>query len=42
MCYQVVERHTACRCLYYKLFMDPCELYGVYGHYAQERIVLVG
>ncbi|KAF1954538.1 hypothetical protein CC80DRAFT_493686 [Byssothecium circinans] len=42
MCYQVVERYSACRCLYYKHAIDPCAVYGQSGHRVQEKTVLVG
>jgi len=42
MCYQVVERHSVCRCLHYRHAVDPCSAYGQRGHYVQEKTVLVG
>jgi hypothetical protein len=42
MCYQVVERYSVCRCLYYKHAIDPCAAHGQRGHIAQEKTVLVG
>ncbi|CAI6339465.1 unnamed protein product [Periconia digitata] len=42
MCYQVVERYSVCRCLYYKHAVDPCAAYGQSGHTVQEKTVLVG
>ncbi|KAF1914182.1 hypothetical protein BDU57DRAFT_500280 [Ampelomyces quisqualis] len=42
MCYQVVERYSVCRCLYYKHAIDPCSAYGQRGHTVQEKTVLVG
>ncbi|OCK85854.1 hypothetical protein K432DRAFT_285849 [Lepidopterella palustris CBS 459.81] len=42
MCYQVVERYSVCRCLYYKHAIDPCQAYGQRGHSTQEKTVLVG
>ncbi|KAF2453439.1 hypothetical protein BDY21DRAFT_293030 [Lineolata rhizophorae] len=42
MCYQVVERYAACRCLYYKHGIDRCAGYGQAGHVVQEKTVLVG
>lgn len=42
MCYQLVERYAACKCLYFRHAVDPCERYGQRGHTVQERIVLVG
>jgi hypothetical protein len=42
MCYQLVERYSVCRCLYYRHAIDPCQAYGQYGHMVQEKTVLVG
>jgi hypothetical protein len=42
MCYQVVERYSVCRCLYYKHAIDPCAAHGQRGHQVQEKTVLVG
>ncbi|ORX96350.1 hypothetical protein BCR34DRAFT_497848 [Clohesyomyces aquaticus] len=42
MCYQVVERYSVCRCLYYKHAIDPCGAHGQRGHIVQEKTVLVG
>jgi hypothetical protein len=42
MCYQVVERYSVCRCLYYKHAIDPCPAHGQRGHTVQEKTVLVG
>ncbi|KAF2127971.1 hypothetical protein P153DRAFT_293945 [Dothidotthia symphoricarpi CBS 119687] len=42
MCYQVVERYSVCRCLYYKHAIDPCAGHGHRGHTVQEKTVLVG
>ncbi|XP_014555460.1 hypothetical protein COCVIDRAFT_102401 [Bipolaris victoriae FI3] len=42
MCYQVVERYSVCRCLYYKHAIDPCVAHGQRGHMVQEKTVLVG
>ncbi len=42
MCYQIIERYSVCRCLYYRHSVDPCKAYGQRGHYVQEKIVLVG
>ncbi|PSN67037.1 hypothetical protein BS50DRAFT_600579 [Corynespora cassiicola Philippines] len=42
MCYQVVERYSVCRCLYYKHAIDPCAAHGQRGHSVQEKTVLVG
>ena len=42
MCYQVVERFSVCRCLYYRHSIDPCAAHGQRGHTVQEKTVLVG
>ncbi|PSN71568.1 hypothetical protein BS50DRAFT_570896 [Corynespora cassiicola Philippines] len=42
MCYQVVERYSVCRCLYYKHTIDVCAAHGQRGHVVQEKITLVG
>lgn len=42
MCYQVVERYSVCRCLYYQHAVDPCAAHGQRGHMVQEKTVLVG
>ena len=42
MCYQVVERYSVCRCLYYKHAIGPCAAHGERGHAVQEKTVLVG
>lgn len=42
MCYQVVERFSACGCLYFKHAVDPCVAFGQRGHTVQEKTVLVG
>lgn len=42
MCYQVVERYSVCRCLYYKHAIEPCAAFGQRGHVVQEKTVLVG
>lgn len=42
MCYLVVERYSVCRCLYYQHSVDMCPSYGMQGHGAQEKTVLVG
>jgi hypothetical protein len=42
MCYQVVERYSVCRCLYYKHAIDPCAALGKRGHGIQEKTILVG
>ncbi|PWY77097.1 hypothetical protein BO70DRAFT_430612 [Aspergillus heteromorphus CBS 117.55] len=38
----LVERFSACRCLYFQHAVDPCEAYRQRGHTVQEKIVLVG
>jgi hypothetical protein len=42
MCYQVVERYSVCRCLYYKHAIDHCAAHGERGHATQQKTVLVG
>lgn len=42
MCYQVVERYSVCKCLYYKHAVDQCRAAGQHGHRVQEKTVLVG
>lgn len=42
MCYQVVERYSVCRCLYYRHAVDPCSARAQRGHSVQEKTVLVG
>jgi hypothetical protein len=42
MCYQIVERYSVCRCLYYRHSVDPCQRYGQRGHSTTEKTVLVG
>ncbi|KAJ5496282.1 hypothetical protein N7463_008269 [Penicillium fimorum] len=42
MCYKVVERYSACKCLYFEHSIDPCSAYGQRGHQVQEKTVLVG
>jgi hypothetical protein len=42
MCYQVVERFSSCRCLYYKHAIDPCAAHGQEAHVIEEKTVLVG
>jgi hypothetical protein len=41
-CYQVVERYSVCRCLYYKHAINACAAHGQRGHVVQEKTVLVG
>lgn len=42
MCYQVIERYSVCKCLYYRHSVDPCPGYNQRGHGVQEKTVLVG
>ncbi|KAK4191208.1 hypothetical protein QBC35DRAFT_24474 [Podospora australis] len=42
MCYQLVERYSSCRCLYYQHAIDRCASYGRSGHTIQQRTILVG
>lgn len=42
MCYQVVERYSACGCLYHQHAIDPCQSYNQKNHDIQEKTVLVG
>jgi hypothetical protein len=42
MCYQLVERYSACRCLYYEHAVDRCPSYGRRGHGITRRTILVG
>lgn len=42
MCYQLVERYSACRCLHYQHAVDRCVAYGRPGHSVQQREILVG
>ncbi|ORY59611.1 uncharacterized protein BCR38DRAFT_350894 [Pseudomassariella vexata] len=42
MCLQVVERYSACRCLYYQHAVDRCGNYGRPGHAVTRRTILVG
>ncbi|KAL8785702.1 MAG: hypothetical protein Q9195_008525 [Heterodermia aff. obscurata] len=42
MCIQVVERYTACRCVYYRHALDPCPSYKRRGHRTVVREVSVG
>lgn len=42
MCYQLVERYAACRCLYYSHAVDRCASYGRRGHCITQREILVG
>ncbi|KAI8683390.1 hypothetical protein NCS57_00003100 [Fusarium keratoplasticum] len=40
MCYQLVERYSACRCLYYQHAIDRCASYGKHG--VEQRTIFVG
>ncbi|KAI1459953.1 hypothetical protein F4805DRAFT_419303 [Annulohypoxylon moriforme] len=42
MCYQLIERYSACHCLYYKHDVDRCPAYGKSGHHITTRTILVG
>jgi len=42
MCYQLVERYSACHCLYYEHAVDRCPHYGQHGHKTTRRVILVG
>jgi len=42
MCYVVVERYSACGCVYYVHSVDMCSLYSTPGHEPEERTVYVG
>lgn len=42
MCYRVVERYAACKCLYFEHSIDPCSSFGQRGHAVLEKTVLVG
>ncbi|KAH7094548.1 hypothetical protein FB567DRAFT_542984 [Paraphoma chrysanthemicola] len=42
MCYQAVERYSACRCLYYRFDIAPCAANARLGHSVTEKTVLVG
>lgn len=42
MCYIVVERYAACRCLYHEHSVDMCPAHGTRGHTIQEKTVFVG
>ncbi|RSL78318.1 hypothetical protein CEP51_008314 [Fusarium floridanum] len=41
MCYQLVERYSVCRCLYYQHAIDRCAAYGRPGHYIEQRTIFV-
>ncbi|KAK4202780.1 hypothetical protein QBC40DRAFT_195301 [Triangularia verruculosa] len=42
MCYQLVERYSRCRCLYYQHAVDRCAAHGRVGHPVQRRNIFVG
>ncbi|KAI0847673.1 hypothetical protein F5Y00DRAFT_240792, partial [Daldinia vernicosa] len=42
MCYQLVERYSACHCIYYLHAIDKCLAYGQPGHHITKRTILVG
>ncbi|KAF2235004.1 hypothetical protein EV356DRAFT_133099 [Viridothelium virens] len=42
MCFQIVERYSVCRCLYYKHPIDRCPAFGQKSHAVPERIIFVG
>ncbi|KAI0137843.1 hypothetical protein F4776DRAFT_621371 [Hypoxylon sp. NC0597] len=42
MCYQLIERYSACHCLYYQHAIDRCAAYGKEGHRTTARNILVG
>ncbi|KAI1100631.1 hypothetical protein F4804DRAFT_348340 [Jackrogersella minutella] len=42
MCYQIIERYSACHCLYYQHAVDRCSAYGQPGHHVSTRTMLVG
>lgn len=42
MCYQLVERYSACHCLYYQHAVDRCLAYGLSCHDIKTRTILVG
>lgn len=42
MCFQLIERHSACHCLYYQHAIDRCGFYGQPGHSIKIRTILVG
>ena len=42
MCYQLIERFSACRCVYYTHAVDRCPHYGQSGHKTTRRVILVG
>jgi len=42
MCYQLVEKYSACRCLYYEHPIERCPQYGRSGHPIARRVILVG
>lgn len=42
MCYLLVERYSACHCLYYQHAVDRCARYGTRGHGITQRTIWVG
>ncbi|KAI0883508.1 uncharacterized protein GGS22DRAFT_167176 [Annulohypoxylon maeteangense] len=42
MCYQLIERYSACRCLYYLHAVDRCPDFGQPGHDISTRTILIG
>lgn len=42
MCYRLVELYAACRCLYFRHAIDPCQSYGQRNHPVQEKTTFVG
>lgn len=42
MCFQLLERFTACKCLYYSHAVDRCQSYGRKGHIVTRREIIVG
>jgi hypothetical protein len=42
MCFQVTERYSACKCIYYQHPVDRCPTYGRSGHEILKRTILVG
>ena len=42
MCIQIIEKYSACGCVYRIHSIDPCPRYGKRGHKATLRVALVG
>lgn len=42
MCYQLVERYSACHCLYYQHAVDVCASFSQSDHPITQRTILVG